>query len=519
MARVTGERWTPPGGNRPLPGGPLQRRATSPRGPERIPDAVHHVLRRAGEPLDQQTRGFMERRLGSDLSATPVRLAAMPHIIAPVDDPAERAADLSVARALDARQPVPARRADFAGVRVHTGAEAAEAAQAVQARAFTVGQQIVFGAGAYRPADADGRHLLAHELAHVGQQTGARLHRQLLGGGPILPQQSPVELMLESFLNRMWDAQSGEKQPFRLTPKVMEGLRLLFPLGVSLGVLTDYESTRPVIDQLRPRLPASVDENTAKVLDRLPSQESKLRTGASQASGDPAAPTFVTPPPGPPNFQDPRKPPPPGASAGDAAGKALAAALAEFQKTKLGQELEKAAKAYVFSKDGIPLVILVVGTVATFVAANDPKLPATPDIPLGNTGIKLKVELSRAGDVPPLLRDMIHGETEPKDTPERKVMVTATITNEGLVDAAKAIGHFFAEAASWIAKGVVKAGTVVGKAASSILPELLGLAGGAALGAGIGALAGGGLGAGIGALIGAGVGLGAALIKRLTSDK
>ncbi|MDH3403175.1 MAG: DUF4157 domain-containing protein, partial [Acidobacteriota bacterium] len=45
------------------------------------------------------------------------------------------------------------------------------AARAVSARAYTLGSDVVFRAGAYRPGTADGRHLLAHELTHVVQQT------------------------------------------------------------------------------------------------------------------------------------------------------------------------------------------------------------------------------------------------------------------------------------------------------------------------------------------------------------
>ena len=61
----------------------------------------------------------------------------------------------------------------FAGVRLHTDAAAAHSARAVQARAYTVGNQIVFGAGHYAPKTAEGRRLIAHELAHTVQQGGA----------------------------------------------------------------------------------------------------------------------------------------------------------------------------------------------------------------------------------------------------------------------------------------------------------------------------------------------------------
>ncbi|MEE9128636.1 MAG: DUF4157 domain-containing protein [Phycisphaerales bacterium] len=59
---------------------------------------------------------------------------------------------------------------DFSDVRLHTGATAAGAAAAINARAFTLGRDIVFGAGQYTPKDQAGRRLLAHELTHVVQQ-------------------------------------------------------------------------------------------------------------------------------------------------------------------------------------------------------------------------------------------------------------------------------------------------------------------------------------------------------------
>jgi outer membrane protein OmpA-like peptidoglycan-associated protein len=61
---------------------------------------------------------------------------------------------------------------DFSQVRVHTDARAAESAQAVGALAYTVGRNVVFGAGQYAPGMYSGRQLLAHELTHVLQQPG-----------------------------------------------------------------------------------------------------------------------------------------------------------------------------------------------------------------------------------------------------------------------------------------------------------------------------------------------------------
>lgn len=59
----------------------------------------------------------------------------------------------------------------FADVRIHADAQAASLARSVDARAFTVGRNIVFGAGEYAPESDEGQHLLAHELTHAVQQS------------------------------------------------------------------------------------------------------------------------------------------------------------------------------------------------------------------------------------------------------------------------------------------------------------------------------------------------------------
>jgi outer membrane protein OmpA-like peptidoglycan-associated protein len=61
---------------------------------------------------------------------------------------------------------------DFARVRVHDGGEAAGSARALGAAAYARGRDVVFGAGRYQPGTPSGRRLIAHELAHVVQQSG-----------------------------------------------------------------------------------------------------------------------------------------------------------------------------------------------------------------------------------------------------------------------------------------------------------------------------------------------------------
>jgi outer membrane protein OmpA-like peptidoglycan-associated protein len=72
--------------------------------------------------------------------------------------------------------------ADFGGVRLHTDAAADALARSLSARAFTTGRDIYFQNGTYDPRGAAGRHLLAHELTHVVQQTGAPESSSLIVG-------------------------------------------------------------------------------------------------------------------------------------------------------------------------------------------------------------------------------------------------------------------------------------------------------------------------------------------------
>lgn len=67
---------------------------------------------------------------------------------------------------------------DLSSVRVHTGSSSVDAASAVGAKAYTLGQDIHFGAGHYDPGSSAGQHLLAHEVAHTVQQRGSAPTRQ-----------------------------------------------------------------------------------------------------------------------------------------------------------------------------------------------------------------------------------------------------------------------------------------------------------------------------------------------------
>jgi len=78
---------------------------------------------------------------------------------------------------------------DFTEVKIHTGQAANRSANAVNAIAYTVGNDIIFGEGQYRPDTLEGRKLLAHELTHVVQQSNninntARSNTSLITSSP-----------------------------------------------------------------------------------------------------------------------------------------------------------------------------------------------------------------------------------------------------------------------------------------------------------------------------------------------
>jgi hypothetical protein len=120
---------------------------------------------------------------------------AVQRLVAPADAGPVYCGDADEARPLDAgmRGGMEAAFGEPLGdVRVHTGEGAAAAAVAQEAAAFTTGRDVVFGAGRYRPDTPDGRHLIAHEIAHVLQRGRPGVDRDAAGAGP-LPEQEAEE--------------------------------------------------------------------------------------------------------------------------------------------------------------------------------------------------------------------------------------------------------------------------------------------------------------------------------------
>jgi len=135
-----------------------QRHARGVNGPAVAPPVVNEVLQSPGQPLDQKTRAFFEPRFGRD----------------------------------------------FSNVRIHTDAKAAESSRSVGALAYTVGRDVVFGAGQYFQGTSTTTRLLAHELTHVAQQAHS----------------SPVSMQTK--LSIAGPADAGEREADMIAERVLE---------------------------------------------------------------------------------------------------------------------------------------------------------------------------------------------------------------------------------------------------------------------------------------------------------
>jgi hypothetical protein len=139
----------------------IQRRAEhSSEKTGEVPASVERVLASSGSPLPITVRKDMEQRFGQD----------------------------------------------FSQVRIHTGPSAEQSAHDINANAYAVGNNIVFGSGSFAPESQQGKHLLAHELTHVVQQSGNKqpfIQRSLAGCRDLITNDSGVSLVSGSIVHRI----------------------------------------------------------------------------------------------------------------------------------------------------------------------------------------------------------------------------------------------------------------------------------------------------------------------------
>ncbi len=181
----------------------IQRCAGRPTGQIEAPVSVDQALASPGRPLEPALRQDMEERFGRD----------------------------------------------FSRVRVHSGAAAEQSARDVSAHAYTMGHDIVFGAGRFAPGTQEGRRLITHELAHVIQQTPPSPHQPSSSRNPTSGKAADsiatgIRHLPSPMLQR--DVDSEVENPWdKLSPSVRKKAQELYDdCDDSIGALNEAQLVR-----------------------------------------------------------------------------------------------------------------------------------------------------------------------------------------------------------------------------------------------------------------------------------
>lgn len=119
---------------------------------------------------------------------------------------------------------------DFANVRLHTDSKSAQLSKTLNARAFTIGQDVAFGAGEYQPGTLIGDAIIAHELAHVVQQGGPSTKASTMQNGAAEYNllEEDADTSAASVVVSLWGEASGELAQIarNAKPRLRSGLSL-----------------------------------------------------------------------------------------------------------------------------------------------------------------------------------------------------------------------------------------------------------------------------------------------------
>lgn len=191
------------------------------------PASVHDVLRSPGAPLSLATRSFFEPRLRTDLSR----------------------------------------------VRVHTDSAAAASARSISAQAYAINSHIVFARDLYAPGTPAGKHLLAHELAHVAQERRSTqgpqptIRRQSNAASAVPPPPTPLQVRAERLARLALGPASRQAQP-----------RLNSPVGPVVTLVRDSESGE-IFAGLNLGVP---DQPTSVIKSGIKRQQQRVAAGVSK---------------------------------------------------------------------------------------------------------------------------------------------------------------------------------------------------------------------------------------------
>jgi Domain of unknown function (DUF4157) len=180
------------------------------------PPLVHEVLKSSGQPLDPEIRTFMEPRFGHD----------------------------------------------FSQVRIHTDASAVQSTRELNAHAYTVDNNIVFGADQFAPGTQEGQRLVAHELTHVVQQNRSA-SPTLIQRQPIPIYHSPKPLLPRS--NNLFIVNNGSNVNSSGGTSIYEKYpETYLPFDTSANALNPYlDRTANSFQQIDPNINIEIEQRTA----------------------------------------------------------------------------------------------------------------------------------------------------------------------------------------------------------------------------------------------------------------
>jgi hypothetical protein len=136
---------------------------------------------------------------------------------------------------------------DLGGVRIHTGQTATSAAASFGAEAFTVGRNIFFNDQEYRPDTTEGKKLLAHELVHVVQQTGAVANNPWANRDPLLNSNNSFQQIIHRSEPQI-ARKPGKAKRGHLEPAVQQGQEPSNELSMAADERYDLVICNPVTD-------------------------------------------------------------------------------------------------------------------------------------------------------------------------------------------------------------------------------------------------------------------------------
>ncbi|GAB3024182.1 eCIS core domain-containing protein [Natronobiforma cellulositropha] len=203
------------------------------------PDVVRRVITQPGKPLEGSVREEMEQRMGDS----------------------------------------------FSDVQLHTGPEAAKAASALEARAFTTGNHVVFNRGEYDPESPEGKYLLAHELAHVRQQTGGAISMLPQEGSSLVIDPDPeLEREADEVARKALSGEPAEAPVVVNRNGVEMYVQRLEPVTLQyLGAMVADDGTREGAKQLAKQTVGEKAAQTRAVLDEKTTREYRLTRAELEA--------------------------------------------------------------------------------------------------------------------------------------------------------------------------------------------------------------------------------------------